>query len=275
MNTFKTKLGMGVALMSLIFSSQAFAQVAPTQRLPMAGDSSLPPPEQLAAVAPDQLNGGLRAVQPGDNSKGVWSFERFGEIYKDPKVRATKFAEIRAQNAETCANTGRIVREALHISAEAHEIDGKLSEFDGILVNLGKKQNAAAGFSGLMQVVSTGALCILSGGAYCVAAVAGGAGNIGQTAAHWNTQKVDRGMRKLNVKQSHLQIRATLLTMSANILWANTMQDYCLSVFPQQTLGTGAQATQQGKVSPEAVYRIRMSEGDGPLYLLPDKFDRK
>lgn len=229
---------LATTMTSLVIPSFASAQLAPTTRavaIPTAA-SSVAMQSNVAAVTRDNLTGGLRAVRPGDNDRGVMNMEDFVRQY--PKQGEAGFRRIQDENAEVCSETGSIVREALAISAEANEIDGQLSELDPILVKLGREQNSASLLSMGAAVVSTGFLCALSGGLYCAAAGASGLGSIFQSKAHRQTLKVDRKMRVINVRQSRLQIRATLLTMRANILWANAMQGYCLKVYPAQTLGS-------------------------------------
>lgn len=241
-----TNLLAGVALVSASISpTVAQAQIAPGAQSgpvnaypasPAATPVAQAAPEQMIAVTRDHLTGGVRAVRPGDNDRGVISLEKYMLQY--PEEGEAGFRAIQRENEESCTDTGGIVRESIAIAEEAREIDVDLGDLGPILVNLGRAQNRAAGLSTGMAVVSTAALCVLSLGFYCLAASAGGIGNIGQTSAHKKTQRVDRETRVINVRQSRLQIRAMLLTMRANIIWANAMQGYCLRHFPQQTLGT-------------------------------------
>lgn len=230
-----------------------FAQISPAWAQMPPGGYSHPDPEAAStaaenrsqgpfvAVTRDNVTGGLRSVQQGDNSRAVMDMTAFvaDPYYQNRQSQAVAdFNRIRGENQSGCAETGEWIRESIATASEAKEIGIELEDLNRILLDLGKAQNRASGLQMGATVVSTGLLCALSAGLYCAAAAATGLGNIFQTGAHKKTQKVDRAMRYVNIKQSQVQIRATLLTMRMNIGWAKTFHQYCLMVFPNDTIGS-------------------------------------
>lgn len=252
----KTFLAVGAALAALTTAAPAMAQWDPN-----SAPTPTPTPVQFAPepgrprsiiVTSSALTGGVRAARQGDNDVGVMTIEEFLERYpatKDKNGRPTPgtgieaFEAIERENNSACAHTGEYVRRSLNIIARAGVIDERLQGFYPELLELGKAQNRASGRAVGGAVGGAIGTCIASLLFGCPSAVLNGAGYIGQIKANKKANKVDRDMRYVSVDQSRLQLDGMLLNMDATIGWANMVQDYCLAVFPESTLGPASAPT--------------------------------
>jgi hypothetical protein len=255
-----TKLqGLGASLLALTISfgaTIASAQSLPTP--PLSGGS--PPPAQTgtapqgaapattdryAMVVRSEWDGSYRSPRQGDRDLGVVSLDDFMKVCtkKAPdgscKAYQTEadFNRVTEDNNGVCRETGSFVRESIAIMGEAGKIDADLVDIADELAALGAAQNKASWARRGFSVVSGLFLCALSPGKYCKAAVAGLIGSEIGSSAHDKAMRLNRRASDVNVTQSRLQLRATLLTMRMNIGWSKMVHGYCVQYLPDSTLG--------------------------------------
>ena len=245
-NIFSRGTSLAIIASMLLTPIAAQAQTVPggsvntgASAQPAAAPSS--DPLRSAIVTRDTLTGRLRAPHQGEHSFGVISPEEFARMY--PDARPGEFENIRSQDRAECAETGENVREAISILAETRDMMPELQSLRNDVAKLGGAQNRASLGQVGTAVISTGALCALTGGLYCLAAGAAGLGNILGIGSHSKTQKVDRRARDIDARTRILDNRTRVLDIRERLTWEKRMHPVCIALFPGETTGVRTAVT--------------------------------
>jgi len=234
-------LGAGTFLAFAVFSTSASAQVlnspSPMAQLnaATAASQSAPAPTDTrrVMVVRDEWSGGYRAPISGDRGIGVASI---GDFMAANQSEAD-FDRVFNNTEVVCSETGSFIRESIAIMAEAGTLDIDLVGLASELAALGSAQNRTSWIRRGFNVLSGGLLCTLGATNYCYGAVAAILGGEVGSTTHDRAMRLNRRASDINVSQSRLQLRATLLTMRMNIGWSKMVHGYCLQYHPDQTLG--------------------------------------
>lgn len=232
----KSFLGAGAAL-ALMTSSSALAQVSD------AGEFGGPAEPHIMAAKSDW--GGVRAAHQGDNDiRGIplSEYRRLNTrmvdgvpTYTDPGDKG--FYAILAENKATCEQTGDWIRESIEIQTQARALGLETVAVRDDLLELGNDLRNAAFIRTGGNVLGTAALCALSGGWYCGAAVLFGIGNEAQGQAHAKQARINRKQSLNSADLTILNTRAMILHTQMNIGWAKQVRWYCLAHHTDATIG--------------------------------------
>src|SRR5262249_9407074 len=153
------------------------------------------------------------------------------------------FESVAAENQQMCSDTGAIVRESIDIVSEIYDPHTGLGmgpEWDGIrqdLLRLGQQQNRSSWARRGFGVIAGFLFCALGDVRYCGGVASQLFGGELESTVHDRAENLNRRQSDLNARQAQLQLRAELVTMHANIVWAQEIQPECLVGFPDATLG--------------------------------------
>ena len=84
----------------------------------------------------------------------------------------------------------------------------------------------------ISQAAATGALCLLSAGLYCIAAIFSGIGNLFTNQASKKLQLANIKLSIQNILVTQLNIDSNRLTLRLDAFWLDLVVPYCMKIFP-------------------------------------------
>lgn len=230
--TKKVILGAVASIALSLAATPAFAQDLglPVNSAPV-GQPTTPDDRTALVVRSDW--GGYRVARQGDNDVALVTLDQYRAAGHSDQDFEFAFRETQS----ACRDAGSWVRESIAIMTEAGVLDTEYVDLREELARLGAAQNRQSWIRRGFNIISGGLLCALSSGYYCGASVSSIIGGELQSTQHDRASGLNRRQSEINVDQSRLQLRATILTMRMNIGWANMIHGYCLDNYADQTLG--------------------------------------
>lgn len=275
MKSLLYKLGAGVALVSVLAAqaSPAFAQMVPNRtEEPSVVASEPPPPPPEAAEAntgyvmldqfvrpcradpknPDGPYANCDMPRPAnphrgiDESTPVVSHARFLQDY--PQAGEQGYQVIRSANSRLCDEGNEMMAEIADLNREFANSDLTYADLQTVYNALPSDIKRTTTIQTVASVGTTGALCLLSAGLYCLAAAAGGIGNIFGAQTNKRLQLANIRLSIANILVTRLNIRSNQLTLHMDAFWLDLVVPYCQRIFPGEM--TSLNGTYSGSMPP-------------------------
>ena len=173
-----------------------------------------------------------RAARPSTIGRDtpVMTKEEFLRRY--PNSGEAGYQLIRRSTEDLCGEVGAIMSEIADLRAQFGDSNAEYVELSELYRALTKKMKRRAALMTIAQAGSTGALCALTAGLYCIAAAVSGGGNIVGIHGNLKMQLLHIKLSKANIRLTRINIRSNLLTLRADDLWVRMAAPVCAASYP-------------------------------------------
>ncbi len=165
-----------------------------------------------------------------DRNTPVVSRSEFMRRY--PAQGAAGFDRISAANEDLCGESNSILDEIGSIRTEFQAVDDDYAALQQVYEALPGSMKRHAIITTVAQAGSTGALCALTAGLYCIAAAVAGGGNILSIHGSLKMQLANIRLSQANLRHSRTTIKADLVWARATTLWVRMVAPYCTRYYP-------------------------------------------
>lgn len=153
-------------------------------------------------------------------------------VRRYPAQGEAGYNRIASANADLCGEANAIMDEIALIQAEFAKSDLDYVDLQGIYEQLPKSMKRHAVVTSISQAASSGLLCALSAGLYCIAAAVSGGGNILQIHGSLKMQLANIRLSQANIRLSRTTIRADMVWARATTLWVRMASPFCRTYYP-------------------------------------------
>ena len=195
---------------------------------------SVPGRVMLADLTPQGVE--PRAARPSTIGADTPLLTHDAYLARYPASGEAGYQRIRASNRELCEEAQAITDEVASLRLEFNNSDNDYAGLMEVYNALPRSMRRHSAVMAIGQVASTGALCALTAGLYCIAAVAAGGGNLLGIHGNLKMQLAHIRLSQANIRLTRTNIRSNLLTLRADDLWIRLAMPACRVIyrdFPQ------------------------------------------
>jgi len=165
-----------------------------------------------------------------------------------PQMGEAGYNTIRAANKRLCSQGYTFMDELLQLDKAFIASDNAYADLQSIYEALPKDVKRNTRIMQISQAGATGALCLLSAGLYCIAAVLSFVGNLFASETNKRLQLANVRLSIENIVVTRLNIQSNRLTIRMDAFWLDLVVPYCEKVFPGMDAGTAGSFS--GQFSP-------------------------
>lgn len=244
----KTTISRGASL-ALIAALALNAAAANAQTIPggsvnpNAGSTASTP--QTTAGDPGyvmlaDLNGSEpREALPGNIGPNTPLLTKQQYLQRFPQAGVAGWERARRANGTLCDEAQAILDETAQLQLDFGSAEADYVNLQQIYDALPGKMKRHSAVMAIAQVGSSGALCALSAGLYCIAAIAGGAGNLAGIHGNLKMQLANIQLSQANIRLSRTTIRADMVWARSTTLWVRLAMPGCHLLNPAYGAPTG------------------------------------
>lgn len=155
----------------------------------------------------------------------VMSRDQFLAMY--PVEGMGAYNRIRASNQRVCGMANDFLNELLSIDVIFKNSQEEYKALQELYERLPTRVKAATAVMTIAQAGAAGALCVLSAGLYCIAAVASASGNIVSSFSSASLQLANIKLSIANIRVTNANIRLNRVSVRLNAWWINTAITGC------------------------------------------------
>ncbi len=156
-----------------------------------------------------------------------------------PKATRADFERIQRANGTICDEAQGIVNDVYGLQMDFASSDDDYANLQQIYDALPGKMKKHAAVMTVTSAVTTGALCALTAGLYCIAAIASGGGNIIGIHGNLKMQLASIQLSQANIKLSRTTIRADQVWGRSMTLWVRLAMPACHVINPAYGIPSG------------------------------------
>lgn len=230
MSTMKYLRGAFLAILSVIaVSSMAQAQVPGGGVNPNTGMSANASSDKgyvmLAELTPQGVE--PRAARPSTIGADTPLLTHAQYLARYPASGEAGYQRLRASNQTICDEAQSISDEVAALRVAFGTSDEDYAQLMEIYSALPKSMKRHSAVTAIASIVTGGALCALSAGSYCIAAIASAGGNLTQIHGNLKMQLANIKLSQANITLTRINIRSNLLTLRADDLWVRLAMPAC------------------------------------------------
>lgn len=162
-----------------------------------------------------------------------------------PQMGENGYNTIRAANKRLCAQGYTFMDELLQLDKAFIASDNAYADLQTIYDALPKDVKRNTRIMQVSQAAATGALCLLSAGLYCIAAVFSFIGSIFASETNKRLQLANIRLSIENIVVTRLNIQSNRLTIRMDAFWLDLVVPYCEKIFPGMDASTAGSFSSQ------------------------------
>jgi hypothetical protein len=156
-----------------------------------------------------------------------------------PQAGIQGYNRIARLNSLLCDTAFGAMDAIMELDLDFEKSDLSFEKLTAVYELLPKKMKGATMVMTVAQAVQTGALCLLSAGMYCIAAIASFIGSLFVNKANLKLQLAHIKLSLENIVVTRLNIHSNRITLRLDAMWAQIAAPDCLKQFPEKAARFG------------------------------------
>lgn len=148
-------------------------------------------------------------------------------LVRYPASGEVGYQRVRASNRTICDEAQGISDEVAALRQAFGSSDEDYVQLMEIYSALPKSMKRHSLVTAITSAITGGALCALSAGTYCIAAIASSGGNLMQIHGNLKMQLANIRLSQANITLTRVNIRSNMLTLRADDLWVRLAMPAC------------------------------------------------
>lgn len=225
--------GASLAIMSLALTLPSIARAQAVNSVNPNSAASTTTRDTSYVMLADLTPQGVepRAARPSTMGTDTPLLTHGAYLARYPESGEAGYQRMRASNRQLCDEAQDIMDEVASLRLEFNNSDKDYADLMEVYNALPKSMKRHSAVMAIGQVASTGALCALTAGLYCIAAIAAGGGNLLGIHGNLKMQLANIRLSQANIRLTRTNIRSNLLTLRADDLWIRLAMPACKVIY--------------------------------------------